>query len=166
MLPSKFASRDVARHLQGLQALLLTLPNPGHSCRSDSRRVHSGGLFQAAMPLRRFSSLPSPWQVRGVRHRETFRAEPRYGRNRRTACGGNLQRGKALDRRSVQGCADTVLPDRKSANRLHRPGLEIDSRRPVFRRRKADKFVAITFNNSQFGLLSISTGEFDSIGQG
>jgi hypothetical protein len=34
-----------------------------------------------------------------------------------------------------------------------------------FAGRKPDKFVAITFNNSQFGLLRISTGEFDSIGQ-
>ncbi|MFZ0807086.1 MAG: hypothetical protein WAN03_12915, partial [Candidatus Sulfotelmatobacter sp.] len=31
--------------------------------------------------------------------------------------------------------------------------------------READKFVAITFNNSQFGLLTISTGEFRFLGQ-
>ena len=31
--------------------------------------------------------------------------------------------------------------------------------------RERDKFVAITFNNSQFGLLRISTGEFQSLGQ-
>jgi hypothetical protein len=34
-----------------------------------------------------------------------------------------------------------------------------------FAGREPDKFVAITFNNSQFGLLTISTGEFDFIGQ-
>ena len=34
-----------------------------------------------------------------------------------------------------------------------------------FAGREPDKFVAITFNNSQFGLLRISTGEFDFIGQ-
>lgn len=31
--------------------------------------------------------------------------------------------------------------------------------------RKPDKFVAITFNNSQFGLLRISDGEFEFLGQ-
>lgn len=31
--------------------------------------------------------------------------------------------------------------------------------------REPDKFVAITFNNSQFGLLRISTGEFQFLGQ-
>ena len=34
-----------------------------------------------------------------------------------------------------------------------------------FAGREPDKFVAITFNNSQFGLLRISSGDFDFIGQ-
>jgi hypothetical protein len=34
-----------------------------------------------------------------------------------------------------------------------------------FAGRSPDKFVAITFNNSQFGLLRISTGEFQFLGQ-
>ena len=34
-----------------------------------------------------------------------------------------------------------------------------------FAGREPDKLVAITFNNSQFGLLRISTGKFDFIGQ-